>query len=231
VTPLVLLHGFLDDAGVWEPVIARNRWRDRFDVHASHAPGHGGRPAVEPLDLDALVRDVVGSWPSDQEPAIVVGHSMGAMQGAHLAATRPELVRALVLEDPPWGAGPPPFDAFGTWLDSLLELDDDAMAATVPQWSHDEQVPWVASKRVFDRRVLDTRPAWGGLPFEDDVRALRCPVLLISGEPELGAACTDAAMALVPGVTVRVPGAGHSVRRDRPNEYDARVNAFLDEQH
>lgn len=46
-------------------------------------------------DVEALVRQQI------REPAILFGHSLGAVVALWVAAYAPELVRGLVLEDPP----------------------------------------------------------------------------------------------------------------------------------
>jgi pimeloyl-ACP methyl ester carboxylesterase len=46
-------------------------------------------------DTGEFLRRVVG------EPAYIVGHSLGALVAIQLGAVAPELVRAMVLEDPP----------------------------------------------------------------------------------------------------------------------------------
>jgi pimeloyl-ACP methyl ester carboxylesterase len=100
-SPIVLLHG-----------VAR-RWQDfslivpalavRWTVHAIDFRGHGrsGRVARGYRVID-YVPDIV-TFLRDRltEPALVLGHSLGAMVAAAVAAQAPELVRAVVLEDPP----------------------------------------------------------------------------------------------------------------------------------
>jgi pimeloyl-ACP methyl ester carboxylesterase len=100
--PLLLLHG------------VTRRWHDfltlmpclmaRWQVFALDFRGHGqsarcpgGYRVVNYLrDAAAFLREQV------RAPAIVFGHSLGAMVAAGIAAELPELVRAVVLEDPPF---------------------------------------------------------------------------------------------------------------------------------
>jgi pimeloyl-ACP methyl ester carboxylesterase len=101
-SPLVLLHG------------VTRRWRDylpvmpglsaRYHVHALDFRGHGGSSRVQPgayrvVDYGYDVLALLDRLPG---PAIVAGHSLGAMVAAWVAAERPERVRAVVLEDPPF---------------------------------------------------------------------------------------------------------------------------------
>ncbi len=98
--PLLFLHG------------VTRRWQDfvtllpplslRWQVHALDARGHGksGRVPGKYRIVD-YVRDTAAVLRSLREPAVVFGHSLGALVAGVVAAELPELVRAVVLEDPP----------------------------------------------------------------------------------------------------------------------------------
>jgi pimeloyl-ACP methyl ester carboxylesterase len=100
---LVLLHGVTRAHADWSALLGRlgKAWR----VIAVDQRGHGlsgrtDRYLVLDYVADAvrLVRDVVG------ELVTILGHSLGAMVAAGVAAALPELMRAVVLEDPPFQA-------------------------------------------------------------------------------------------------------------------------------
>lgn len=94
VSPIVLLHGFTQNAAAWGPFaehLARNR-----PVLAVDLPGHGGSDAVR-ADLAgaaALVADSLGDLDT---PATVVGYSMGGRVALHLALRHPGAIDRLVL--------------------------------------------------------------------------------------------------------------------------------------
>ena len=98
--PLVLLHGLSANSTSWAAVIVRTArgWRS----HALDFRGHGrsdrtpGRYRLEDYidDADRLLQ-MIG------QPAVVVGHSLGAIVAAALAQDRHPLVAAVFLEDPP----------------------------------------------------------------------------------------------------------------------------------
>ena len=98
--PLVLLHGLSATSTSWAPVIERTAsgWRS----YALDFRGHGrsdrtpGRYGLDDYidDADRLLQ-VIG------RPAVVVGHSLGAIVAAALAQDRHPLVSAVFLEDPP----------------------------------------------------------------------------------------------------------------------------------
>ncbi len=97
---VLLLHGLSSSSASWRhvgPVLGR-----RFRCIAPDARGHGESEWAAEYSLDLLCADVVGLM--DQLgilAAIPYGHSMGALTAYQLAATHPDLVRMLVLEDMP----------------------------------------------------------------------------------------------------------------------------------
>src|SRR5262249_53377431 len=98
--PLVLLHG---GTGRWQtfltvlPLLAM-----RYHIYALDLRGHGlsGRtPGAYkivdfPKGIDIFLREQVG------KPAVLLGHSLGTNVVLQVAASAPELVLALILEDP-----------------------------------------------------------------------------------------------------------------------------------
>lgn len=99
--PLVLLHGVTRGWQTFLPILPA--LSPRWQCHALDFRGHGtsdragGRYLVADYVADAIaaVRHVGG-------PAVVYGHSLGAMVAAATATELPDLVRAVVVEDPPF---------------------------------------------------------------------------------------------------------------------------------
>ncbi|MCB9682116.1 MAG: alpha/beta hydrolase [Alphaproteobacteria bacterium] len=99
--PLVLLHAQHLDHFSYSRVLPA--LSQAFHVFAVTYHGHGEtrspveRLAAEPIgvDLSAFLEHVVG------EPVFLTGNSSGALLSVWLAANRPDLVRAVLLEDPP----------------------------------------------------------------------------------------------------------------------------------
>lgn len=136
--PVVLLHGLTDSSACWPTVVDRYPGRR---VVALDARGHGGRPLPdEPFTIAALAADAVRDLRAlGLGPALLVGHSMGGVTAQEVALTAPDLVAALVLEDPAW-------------------RDDDAATA------EDPAVLGIAGDAAADdaaaREEAAGRPAW-----------------------------------------------------------------------
>jgi 3-oxoadipate enol-lactonase len=105
---VLLLHGLTVSGRSWQnvaPVLGEN-----FRVVAPDARGHGGSQWMRDYSFELMSDDVVKLMEQlGILAAIVMGHSMGALTAYELAATRPELIRLLVLEEmpPPDPANPP----------------------------------------------------------------------------------------------------------------------------
>lgn len=244
--PLVLAHGFSDDGLCWTPVAeALEADYDILMVDArghglSEAPSGGYGAAEQAADLAGVIPALGLSRP------IVLGHSMGAMTALMLAGTYPDVPGAILLEDPPqvWVQGtkspepasPPPAPSpVPSWITALEgktreELISEQRVKT-PHWSEGELGPWADAKLHFIPKAGNRSP---GVPVDWPavVRAITCPVLLITGDPEQGALVkpegVEALKALLPTAqSVFIAGAGHSIRRDQFDSYLSAIRAFL----
>src|SRR4051812_41494104 len=122
--PVLAIHGITSSSRSWpllaqeleRPVVAPDlRGRGRSNA----LPGPGGLVAHAD-DCAAALRAVT------DQPAVVVGHSMGGFVATVLAAREPDLVRALVLVD--GGLPFPPVDAAAT-LAGLQPIKDRLQAS------------------------------------------------------------------------------------------------------
>ena len=96
--PIVFVHGMGTSAATWERCSAL--LADRFTTIAVDLLGHGESPLLDDpaeylrdralADLDDVLADL-------DEPAVLVGHSLGGYLALAHAATRPGAVRAIVV--------------------------------------------------------------------------------------------------------------------------------------
>ena len=244
--PIILLHG-LTDNGLYWTTIAQDLERD-YDVIMPDARGHGLTDPVganpswkdNAEDVASLIQQFGLNKPG------VIGHSMGAGTAGVFAARHPELIRYLVLEDPPLFPRSTPsetesaqdrfaVDPWEQWLivlKSKPRIEQLAIARSEhPMWPEVELERWIDGRNQFNlstlHAVYDSTPDW-----RDVLPQIQCPVLLITGDPAKGAIITpeiaDEAISLLPnGRVVRIPESGHSIRFDQHDAYLKAITAFL----
>ena len=98
--PLVLLRGMTGRWQAWQPM--PSQLTPRWHVSALDLRGHGksGRIANR-YQLADYARDVVAFLQHLPEPAVLMGHSLGAATALAAAAACPTGTRAAILLDPP----------------------------------------------------------------------------------------------------------------------------------
>ncbi len=234
--PLVLAHGLSDNGMCWAPVALR--WWDRYDIVLPDARGHGlsdrlilGHEMDPAADLAAFLEAM------NLGPVALGGHSMGASSAAVVASRHPSLVSHLILEDPGWRDPSLPADT--SRRDGLARFRGKTLAELIsmrgrehPTWSEGEVIASAQALIELDMNLVTTArlaPAW------DTVLAdVRCPGLVLTADPQLGAIVTPHVAALAAslwpqGQFVHISGAGHSIRREQVEPFVAAVEAFLDQ--
>ncbi|HVF75218.1 MAG TPA: alpha/beta hydrolase [Acidimicrobiales bacterium] len=217
--PRVLaLHGWGRTSRDFDGVLAG------CDAVALDLPGFGATPPPpEPWGAAAYasaVAEVV------DEPVVVVGHSFGGRVAVHLAASRPELVRALVLTGVPLLRPPGAVRRKPAWqfrLGRALHrrgLVGDARMETLRgrYGSADYRAAQGIMRAVHVVAVNET--------YEEQLRALRCPVELVWGEgdTDVPLSVATAAASLLADATVTVlPGVGHLVPTAAPADLRAAI--------
>jgi pimeloyl-ACP methyl ester carboxylesterase len=247
--PLVLVHGFSDNGLCW--LATARDLRARYDVVMPDARAHGLSARVQPgkgidmtADLAGIIRGLGLKRP------IVAGHSMGALIAAQLGARYPDLPRALILEDPPWfppdpaaGEGTEVMSELGqespqaAWIRSLEGLSLEALMAQFraehPSWSDTVLRWWCRGKQQLDMGFFGVRDRGMG-DWQETVRAIACPTLMVTADPEKGGLIRPEVAEMVVGMNDRfsvahIPGTGHHVRFEDDKAYMAAFVAFLDE--
>ncbi|MCW0214158.1 MAG: alpha/beta hydrolase [Pseudonocardia sp.] len=232
--PILLLHGLMGRATTWWPIARRLTAHGR--VLGLDARGHGRSQSAGPWTTDRMAADAADVL--DQAgagPALVVGHSMGGLHALALAARRPDLVRALVVEDMgvdftdlpaaaladarAWFAAmPAPFTSLAHVRESFGHLR--------PELGHymAECVEERADGFHLLTRLDDAVAVAGGWVREHrwaDVDAVACPALLVEAEESVAPPGQMAAMAarMPRAEHVRLPGTGHLVHGADPERY------------
>ncbi|MFJ8951671.1 MULTISPECIES: alpha/beta fold hydrolase [unclassified Streptomyces] len=247
---VLLLHGLMGRASHWA---GTTRWlAERHRAVALDQRGHGqsDKPPEGPFDREAYVLDAEEALVQlGLEPAVLIGHSMGALTAWQLAARRPDLVRGLVICD---------MRASALGAASQREWEDwfkawplpFATLADVRKWFGEDD-PWVERpnpargefyaevmtetpdgwRPVFSRRqMLEARSTWVFDAHWEELAAVQCPALVLRGlDGELGRAEAQEMVRVLPrGVYAEVADAGHLVHYDQPEAWRSAVEPFLD---
>lgn len=206
-----------------------------FTFDAAHHTGvNASAQADTDVSTERFAADLaeILTW-IDLGPAVLIGHSMGALHSWCVAADYPELVSALVVEDmapdfrgrttanwTPW---------FESWPERFADADE-AIAMFGPVAGryfyeafddgalHGDLATWTA--------VADE---WGRRDFWAQWQAMAVPALVIEaqhsvtppGQMRKMCSLNDHARHLL------VPGAGHLIHDDAPDFYRGAVEAFL----
>lgn len=231
--PLALFHGVTRRWQSFLPLCPAlsTRWK----LQAWDARGHGlsGRAPVDQAAhspeagyqvvdyVDDAVRFVARTFP---EPGALYGHSLGAMVALATAAEIPHLVRAVILEDPPFNTmgarieetallsffnGLAPFAGHRRPIYAVAR-DLAEIPLSIP--GQTESVRLGESRdatalRFSARSLADLDPRvlqpivlgnWtAGYDLQSIIGRVRCPVLLLQADPKCGAMLTDSDVTLL----------------------------------
>ena len=235
--PIVLVHGLMGRGSTWSRVLP---WLTRHgEVYTYDAPWHRGRDVADPhpVSTERFVEDLGEAVASLGRPAALIGHSMGGLHAWCLAASRPELVTALVVEDmaPDFrGRTTGPWEP---WLHALpvefasAEQVHAEFGAVAGQYFLEAFDRTASGWRLHGhtRAWIDIAAQWGTRDYWAQWHAVRVPALLI----EAGNSVTPPGQMRRMDETgyrttyLHVPGAGHLVHDERPQIYREAVESFL----
>jgi len=241
--PLVLAHGFSDDGLCWQMTAAE--LDSQYDVILPDARGHGfservvpGEPVDMASDLAGIIRGLGLARP------IVAGHSMGALVAFQLAVSYPELVRALILEDPPWWLPDPsderPADEadehpMAEFMRNITTRSTKELLAQCreehPTWPEMVMMTWCSAKKRLDPNILSILHIEGD-DWLETVGKIACPTLVFTADADQGGIVTPEVAAKVGALNpkiefVHIPGVGHHIRFASYTAYMEAFRAFL----
>ncbi len=243
--PLVLLHGVTNRWQNWLSVLPILGWN--YHCFALDQRGHGhSEHAKDGYQSDRFAQDVI-HFLSDivKQPVILIGHSLGSMITIKVASQAPELLRAIVLSDPPLsgaadGGGDPPL-----WFQQYLDLVSSSNSRTemlaILENLTPGADPTVIQMHLKSLEMLDPEVLISGATdrlfkdffLTDLVPKITCPVLLIQGNPSLGGVIEDQdlkqVLALKPDIThIYLSDMGHNLHIPQPNTFATIVTNFIE---
>jgi len=243
---IVMLHGMTGDWQGFQGLMSR--LAGEWHAYACDMRGHGkssrGADSYRLLDYEG---DVLAFLEEVSGPAVILGHSLGALIALLCAADRPGLARGLVLLDPPVYVRNSPVgthsgveDWFG-WVYRTMK-DGPAFDRVMEECRLREPDADEEELRAMALRVSRVAPGTVGAALSDrmgdgaDLEAalkrLRCPTLVIRGDWKNGACVRDedadwiranAAAARI----VRISGGSHGFLWERSEETTGLIREFL----
>jgi non-heme chloroperoxidase len=251
-TPVVFIHGGGRDYRYWDAHVKPFSQRYRVVAYSRRYAPPNDNPEIvsdyaaniDAADLAALMRAL------QLGPAHLVGASIGGVAALFLAVERPELVRTLVLAEPPvlrWALDLPGGRAmFDRFFDEAFKPAGDAFRAGESERAMSLLTDAFLGRGTFARfpdalrrKVMHTAGDWAAqtmssTPFpelsRDAVRAIRAPVLMLSGARTipLHALVDDELERLLPNVTrIVISAASHDLWADQPERCREFTLGFL----
>lgn len=244
--PLVLVHGITDDALCWSSVA--EALYDSFDIILVDMRGHGKSDAPESgYTLENLARELADfTQQLGLEKPIFVGHSMGAVTSLTLSGMFPDLSCAVVLVDPPAFWHELPQDptsvehrkSVSAWIHSIKRKTREELfeEARTKNWTDVDRERWVNAKQRVSPRVIElvTPPDLPSINLPGLISQIKCPVLLMQGDLDQGAICSDedaaSLRALLPSIqSVHIAKGTHTIYRSRFVPFMTALENFLSE--
>jgi len=247
--PLLCLHGITQTAHSWDEV-ATDLAAD-YRVLCFDQRGHGDSDwapdgdytrQTQAADRDAIT-DALGL-----RQFILAGMSMGGINAITFTARHAEKVRALIIVDVSPEIQVKGVENIRSFIQAPDELDSfEAFVERAHQFNPRRSLENIRSRLSYNLKQLPSgKWTWkydkalrsGERSFQasalqnlwDDVRAIRCPTLIIKGGESdiLSAESAAKLQAAIPESRLAiVPGAGHSVMGDNPAAFVGAVRPFL----
>lgn len=232
--PIVLSHGIGDNSRCWMPLVTL--LEEDFEIVTYDARGHGSSggpvegytPCDYAEDLDAVITSARVAKP------ILIGHSVGALACLIYTCKYPDRARALVLEDPQPLSRLPTAEFLGFVVSLKAHPIEDLVTLASkrnPNWSKQDVANWATATREVNPNIQNLG-AEVEIQWEDGLRCITCPILLLLGTKANGGNFSDADVSafqeLLPQTKVKIiSNAGHNVRRDSFDVYRSQLTEFL----
>lgn len=234
--PILLLHGYTDNSRSWSllaPYLGK-RHLIMLDLR-----GHGGSAAPACCyGPDSLASDVAGFMKAmGIEKADVVGHSLGSMTAAVLAAYYPDKVNHLVLISTALAIPSQPTDWLWANVPTLPDKIDPDSQFMKDWYTNPTPVPADFIDRERTESAATKRQTWigvlRGLTAMDLTKVapmVKAPMLILWGDQDafFDQASQDNVKAAYKQAEYQVyPGHGHNMFWELPQDVGARISGFL----
>ena len=229
---LVLLHGAGDSAGAWSSVV--KSVMPRYRVVIPDLAGHGkSAPADGPISIGQVLAGLEAMMQQGpQDPAIIVGNSLGAWVALLYARAHPDRVARLVLvnggalvgDRPDLSLTPKTREEAAALMTQLR----DPKAQPIPAFVLDDVVRQARTGPLA--RLAQTAGDMNQYVLDGKLGEIRAPVDLIWGESDrlFSLAYARRMMAQLPAARlVTIPGCGHVPPQECPSRFGSTLSDVL----
>lgn len=240
--PLIIMHGVFGSSDNWQTL--GKVFSEHFKVYLLDLRNHGNSPHSDEFNYDVMVQDVVELMDDEHlHAAHILGHSMGGKVAMHLATKHPDRVNRLIVVDIAPKYYPPHHEQIFAGFHSidLANLESRKQA--------DDQMAQVISNfgvRQFILKNLD-RKKDGRFGWKLNLSAIENAIEKVGEGVEGSVSFSGTSLFIAGGnsnyiinddhelirshfpnseVAV-VPGAGHWVHAERPQELGEMIIKFL----
>ncbi|HME54591.1 MAG TPA: alpha/beta hydrolase [Candidatus Lokiarchaeia archaeon] len=239
----IFLHGAMDNGLCYERLA--EQFQDDYDLYLPDARGHGqSSDFPKTADFHLMVDDIKDLCEkNDLRGVTLMGHSMGGVQAAQFAVTYPELVKALILEDPGFLSRRMrmQFTFFKILMSLAVRHQDNPKPLSEfekkskkwnPKWDPRDQLTWAKAQQEFAAHYPKQLFAvlMKGMPEGSEIiPQIQAPILLITSKSGL---ITEKRakqfQAIQPGLQWKyIAQAGHNIRREQFQELVNAIKEFL----
>jgi esterase len=240
--PLIILHGLFGSSDNW--LTLGRELANHRKVYLVDQRNHGQSPHSDTFTYEAMAEDLAQFIEEQQiEMPIILGHSMGGKTAMKFAIEHPEKLEKLIVADIAPKAYPIHHDQI---LEGLMSLDlenlksrkeaDEQLARFVPQLGvrqfllknlarGPQGFEWKVNLPVLNRDIENVV-----VPLDENA-SFNKPTLFIRGDQSDYIQDEDEALIAQIFQNYRlktIPGAGHWLHAEKPQEFLELVNEFLD---
>lgn len=240
-TPIVFVHGVGLRAESWYQQVSA--FNDRYRCYVIDMPGHGEsdllpNPTLTLEDfaaaLNNFIQNVVG------EPAIIVGHSLGAMTALQTAVSYPKIVRGVAAFNAIYNRPDNAAQDVQTRAESLLnDLEQNVTDKPIARWfdgnpQYDNEAElcrsWLNNgNRLGYAQAYQMFAHLRGIPAAE-LKTITVPALLLTGEMDINSSAKmSLTMAdILPNANaVIVPEARHMTQMTHANAVNSALERFF----
>lgn len=244
--PVIFIHGVGLRSESWYQQV--DALKESFTVYTVDMPGHGesdlmaeDQPKLSDFTEKAakFIIDVV------KQPAIIIGHSMGALITLSLAKEYPELCLALVPMNTIYKRSEVAKQAVQQRAENLCataNISNEHLCAPIPRWFSDEPSTdeehyaelcreWLMSANVKGYAAAYKIFAYEDGPATESLSKLNMPVLYITGELDLNSniSMTKAMAMITPGAeSLIIKGSRHMTPLTHADAVNDEILGFLE---